>query len=82
MDNPRKRSRSRSPPPWRSEQNQRPRGDGGGVDPWRALFHGEVVDQVAGFEVVSGVEDEVCGAEEVVDVGGRGRRGFSGSGFV
>lgn len=28
MDNPRKRTRSHSPPPWRREQNQRPRGGG------------------------------------------------------
>ena len=44
--------------------------DGGGVDPGDALPHGEVVDQVAGFEVVGGVEDEVGGGEEVGDVGG------------
>ena len=45
-------------------------GYGGGVDPRDALLDGEVVDEVAGFEVVGGVEDEVGGAEEIVDVGG------------
>ena len=45
-------------------------GHGGGVDPGDALLNGEVVDKVAGFEVVSGVEDEIGGAEEVLDVGG------------
>ncbi len=44
--------------------------DGGGVDPRLALLDGEVVEEVAGFEVVGGVEDEVGGAEETVDVGG------------
>ncbi len=33
--------------------------DGGGVDPGFALLDGEVVDEVAGFEVVGGVEDEL-----------------------
>lgn len=33
--------------------------DGGGVDPGDALLHGEVVDEVAGLEVVGGVEDEI-----------------------
>ena len=45
-------------------------GDGGGVDPRDALLDGEVIYQIAGFEVVGGVEDEMGGAEEVVDVGG------------
>ena len=35
--------------------------DGGGVDPGLALLDGEVVDEVAGLEVVGGVEDELNG---------------------
>ncbi len=44
--------------------------DGGGVDPGDASLDGEVVEEIAGFEVVGGVEEEVGGAEEGVDVGG------------
>ena len=47
--------------------------DGGGVDPGDGLLDGEVVDEVAGLEVVGGVEDEVAGArgrEQLGDVGG------------
>ncbi len=35
--------------------------DGGGVDPGEAALDGEVVDEVAGLEVVGGVEDDVDG---------------------
>jgi len=44
--------------------------DGGGVDPGFGLLDGVVVEEVAGFEVVGGVEYEVSGAEKFVDVGG------------
>ena len=44
--------------------------DGGGVDPGFGLLDGVVVDEVAGLEVVGGVEDEMGGGEELVDVGG------------
>jgi len=43
---------------------------GGGVDPGFGLLDGVVVEEVAGFEVVGGVEYEVRGGEELVDVGG------------
>ena len=43
---------------------------GCGVDPGLGLLDGVVVDEVAGLEVVGGVEDEVDGGEEFVDVGG------------
>src|SRR5260370_10191648 len=42
---------------------------GGSVDPGFGLLDGVVVDEVAGFEVVGGVEYEVGGGEEFVDVG-------------
>ena len=35
--------------------------DGGGVDPGFGLLDGEVVDEIAGFEVVGGVVDDVGG---------------------
>jgi len=35
--------------------------DGSGVDPGKAALDGEVVDEVAGLEVVGGVEDELNG---------------------
>ena len=44
--------------------------DGGGVDPGLPLLDGVVVEEVAGFEVVGAVEDEMGRGEEVVDVGG------------
>ncbi len=44
--------------------------EGGGVDPGFALFDGEVVEQVAGFEVVGAVEQQVGAGEQGVDVGG------------
>jgi hypothetical protein len=50
--------------------------DGGGVDPGDGLLDGEVVDEVAGLEVVGGVEDDVGGmrwpggVEQLGDVGG------------
>ena len=58
--------------------------DGGGVDPGFGLLDGVVVDEVAGFEVVGGVEDEVGGGEEFVDVGGDevGDVGVDGDGGV
>ena len=44
--------------------------DGGGVDPGDGLLDGVVVDEIAGFEVVGGVEDDLCGGEQLGDVGG------------
>ena len=44
--------------------------DGGCVDPGFGLLDGVVVEEVAGLEVVGGVEDEVRGGKELVDVGG------------
>jgi len=44
--------------------------DGGGVDPGFGLLDGVVVEKVAGLEVVGGVENEIGGGEELVDVGG------------
>ncbi len=44
--------------------------DGGGVDPGDGLLDGEVVEEVAGFEVVGAVEEEMRAGEERVDVGG------------
>ena len=48
--------------------------DGGGVDPGDGLLDAEVVEQVAGFEVVGGVEDDVDGlgvaGEQLGDVAG------------
>ena len=44
--------------------------DGGGVDPGLGLLDGVVVEEVAGLEVVGGVEDDVAPASRVVDVGG------------
>jgi hypothetical protein len=41
-----------------------------GIDPGFGLLDGVVVDEITGFEVVGGVEDEVGGGEELVDVGG------------
>jgi len=48
------------------------------------LLDGVVVDEVAGLEVVGGVEDEVGGGEEIVDVGGDqvGYVGVDGDGGV
>src|ERR1700679_3727934 len=58
--------------------------DGGGVDPGFGLLDAVVVEEVAGFEVVGGVEYEVGGAEEFVDVGGDevGDVGMDGDGGV
>lgn len=42
--------------------------DGGGVNPRFGLLDAVVVEEVAGLEVVGGVEDEVGGGEELVDV--------------
>src|SRR6202012_962628 len=49
--------------------------DGGGVDPGngrtgRSALDGIVVDQITGFEVVGGIEDEVGSREQRVDVCG------------
>jgi len=44
--------------------------DGGGVDPGLPLLDGEVIEKIAGLEVVGGVEDEICRGEEMVDVAG------------
>jgi hypothetical protein len=44
--------------------------DGRGVDPGLGLLDGVVVEEVAGLEVVGGVEDDVGWGEELVDVGG------------
>jgi hypothetical protein len=46
------------------------RADSGGIDPRFGLLDCIVVDEVAGFEVVGCVEDEVGRGEEFVDVGG------------
>ncbi len=48
------------------------------------MLDGVVVDEVAGFEVVGGVEDELGGGEELVDVGGDevGDVGVDGDGGV
>ncbi len=48
------------------------------------MLDGVVVDEVAGLEVVGGVEDEVGGGEEFVDVGGDevGDVGMDGDGGV
>lgn len=43
---------------------------GGGVDPGFGLLDRVVVEEVAGFEVVGGIEDQIGGGEELVDVGG------------
>lgn len=43
--------------------------DGGGVDPGLVLLDGEVVEEVAGFEVVGAVEEEMGRGEELGDVG-------------
>lgn len=43
---------------------------GGGVDPRLGLFHGVVVDEVAGFKIVGAVKEEVGGAKKGVNVGG------------
>ncbi|MCU1222894.1 MAG: hypothetical protein JWQ42_987 [Edaphobacter sp.] len=58
--------------------------DGGGIDPWRGLLDGVVVDEIAGLEVVGSVEDEMGGGEELVDVGGDkiGDVGVDGDGGV
>jgi hypothetical protein len=62
---------------------------GGGVDPGFGLLDGVVVDEVAGLEVVGGVQnqidgDEVGGGEELVDVVGDevGDVGVDGDGGV
>ena len=44
--------------------------DGGAVDPGDVAGDGVVVEEVAGFEVIGAVEDEVGGADEFFDVGG------------
>ena len=41
-----------------------------GINPGDLLFDGIVVDQVAGLEVVGAVEDEVCAAQQFVDIAG------------
>ena len=58
--------------------------DGGGVDPGFGLLDGVVVDEVAGLEVVGGVEDDVGGGEEFVNVCGDevGDVGMDGDGGV
>lgn len=45
-------------------------GNGGGVDPWTALLDGIVVEEIAGLEVVGGVQDDVSAVEQLVDVAG------------
>jgi hypothetical protein len=63
--------------------------DGGGVNPGAILVNAEIVDEVAGLEVVGGVEDEVGafeqgqgGGDEVGDVGGDGEVGVDGGEFA
>ena len=46
--------------------------DGCGVDPGKAALDGEVVDEVAGLEVVGGVEDDVDGCRDEVGYVGWG----------
>src|SRR5207302_219600 len=57
---------------------------GGGVDPGFGLLNAEVVDEVTGFEVVGGVENQLGRGEELVDVGGDevGDVGMDGDGGV
>lgn len=43
--------------------------DGSAIDPGDSAFDREIVDEVAGFKVVGGIEDEVDALEEVFDVG-------------
>ena len=43
---------------------------GGGVDPGDGVLDGEVVEEVAGFEVVGAVEDDVGAGDQCCDVGG------------
>jgi hypothetical protein len=43
--------------------------DGGGIDPRAGVADGEVVEEIAGFEVVGAVEDEVNAGEQGLDVG-------------
>ena len=58
--------------------------DSGGVDPGDGLLDGEVVEEVAGLEVVGGVQNDVSGGEEFGDVGGDevGDAGVDGDGGV
>ncbi len=44
---------------------------GRSVDPRNAAAHGEIVDQVARFEVVGAVQNEVRAAQQLRHVGGR-----------
>lgn len=44
--------------------------DGGAVDPGDVAGDGVVVDEIAGFEVIGAVQDEVGRADEFFDVGG------------
>jgi hypothetical protein len=44
--------------------------DGGGIDPGFGLLDGVVIDEVAGFEVIGGVEDDVRFAQELMNIGG------------
>ncbi len=44
--------------------------NGCGIDPGDGVLDGEVVEEVAGFEVIGGVEDEVGAGKQVVDVCG------------
>jgi hypothetical protein len=57
---------------------------GCGVDPGLGLLDGVVVEEIAGFEVVGGVEDEMGWGKEFVDVGGDevGDAGVDGDGGV
>ncbi len=54
--------------------------DGAAVDPGQGAGDAPVVEEVAGFEVIGGIEDEVSAVEEVVDVGG-GQVGDVGDDF-
>ena len=44
--------------------------DGGGVDPRFGLVGGVVVEEITGLKIVGGIEDDLCGGEELVDVSG------------
>ena len=56
------------------------RADGGGVDPGPGLLYGVIVEEVAGFEVVCAIEEELGRGEECVDVGGDEIRNVRGQG--
>ena len=42
----------------------------GGINPGKTLLHSEVVEQIAGFEVVGSVEEQIRRAEQILNVSG------------